>query len=308
LGQPQLLFSVTNKSHEVFQGMLELVGPPSARTSSANPTARPALNPRPGKTVMLTGATNELLNATNNLRVVRVHTDSTLFPGETLVGLTKLTDGQMVSNTTSFFINRHAKRVQTTSHFSWTLPDGFTVDDFEAAAKQLRKDKTGRPLELIPGKPFELFTVTNQFGGIVSGYLEFERAEPPGVSGGAGPKPEATIHGFRPFGVGLLVFYAASVPPGYFLEATDDSADLGEGQALTSISGSGESHSSWSAPRSFTFEQQREAVAQMQQLAAQGPVQVTYGEPRQVFAITNKTGEVYRGCFELVGPATSANQ
>jgi hypothetical protein len=27
-----------------------------------------------------------------------------------------------------------------------------------------------------------------------------------------------------------------------------------------------------------------------------------YGQPRQVFSITNKTGEVYRGFFELVGP------
>jgi len=50
-------------------------------------------NAQLSKTVVLTGATNQLLKATNNLRVVQVHNDTTLFPGETLVALSQLPDG-----------------------------------------------------------------------------------------------------------------------------------------------------------------------------------------------------------------------
>jgi hypothetical protein len=59
------------------------------------------------------------LNATNNLRLVRVYTDSTLVPGETLVGMTQRLDGQMVDHANSLFINRLADRVQTSSYFSF---------------------------------------------------------------------------------------------------------------------------------------------------------------------------------------------
>jgi hypothetical protein len=66
-------------------------------------------------------------------------------------------------------------------------------------------------------------------------------------------------------------------------------------------------HSSWFPPMSFTFEQKREAVAQLQRLAAHGPLQVLHGQPREVFAITNSIGDVYRGFFELVGPPAPGN-
>ena len=42
-GEPRVLFSVTNSSHEVFQGMLELVGPPAsgALTKARTPPLSP---------------------------------------------------------------------------------------------------------------------------------------------------------------------------------------------------------------------------------------------------------------------------
>jgi len=125
---------------------------------------------------------------------------------------------------------------------------------------------------------------------------------------GAGTDAQATVR-LRSYGGGLLAFYTASVPRGYLLEATDNSSELGEGEAFTSINnGPAGSTSSWSPPQSFTYEQKREAVAQLQRLAEEGPLRVVHGQPRQVFAITNKAGEVYRGSFELVGPPGPENQ
>ena len=268
------------------------------------------LDAQPGKTVVLTGATNELVNATNNLRYVRVRTDSTLFPGETLTGMSQLLDGQIVDTSTSFFISRRLNTVQTSSYFSWSLPESFTSEDSEFAATQLRENKSGRPLDLPLATPVELFSVTNKLGGIVRGFLRFERIVPAAASASAGPgtNVEATVR-LRPYGGGLLAFYSSTVPPGYFLEAADNSAEFGGAGASTSInSGPAGSHSSWMVPPSFTYEQGREAVAQLQRLAEEGPFQVVCGQPRQVFSITNKAGEVYWGAFELVGPPAPGNQ
>ena len=184
------------------------------------------------------------------------------------------------------------------------MPDSFSLEDFESAAAQLRQNTFGRPLELPPGKPIELFSVTNEAGGIVRGFLRFERSIPgaASASAGSGAKVEATVR-LRPYGGGLLAFYTASVPRGYFLEASDNSSELGDGEVSTSINnGPAGCNSSWRPPRSFPYELQREAVAQLQRVAEAGPLQVVYGQPRQVFSITNQGGEVYRGFFELVGP------
>jgi serine/threonine protein kinase len=314
LGVLLVLLSLVFAQHKAVTAYLGLSALPNPnpvleRQQNGAAKSRVPTQAQPGKMVVLTGATNELLNATNNLRLVRVHTDSTLLPGETLVALSTLPDGRTVEDgSTSFFIHRRTTSVQTSSHFSWSLADSFSPDDFESAATQIRQNTTGRPIELPHGKPVELFSVTNKFGGIVRGFLRFERFVPGAARGsaGAGTDAQATVR-LRSYGGGLLAFYTASVPPGYFLEAADNSSGLGEGEAWTSINnGSAGCHSSWSPPQSFTYEQKREAVAQLQQLAKEGPLRVVYGEPRQVFSITNNGGEVYRGFFELVGPPVPA--
>ena len=64
-------------------------------------------------------------------------------------------------------------------------------------------------------------------------------------------------------------------------------------------------NSSCSPPRSFSYEEQQAASVQLQQLAKQGPFPVIFGEPHQVFAITNKAGEIYKGFFRIGAPAPS---
>jgi serine/threonine protein kinase len=256
------------------------------------------------KTIVLTRATNQLVSVSNDVRTVTVWTDTTIFPGEVVRGKQRLPDGRIQEIPPGLFIVRSRGNFGTSCGFSWFFTGAFGDAEARAAADQIRRTKSERPISLAAGQPLELFSVTNRYGGVFAGYVEFERSMPQPTE--AGKKAQAVIR-LRPYN-GLLAFYTATVPPGYFLEATDNSTNFGEGQAHTSINGSTDCNSSWSTPRSFTFEQQQEAGVQLQQLAEQGPLQVVFGEPRQVFAITNKVGEIYRGFFELVGPPPEANR
>jgi len=303
---------------------------------SAVEAGTPTTDTQQGKTLVLAGATNELIGGAKPFRIVRVHTDSTLIPGETLVAVTRLPDGgdkafqkfaavtrfpygQRGYGTTSFSIQRSLDHVQTSSYFSWSFPESFSPEDFEAAAAQLRQNKTGRPIVVNPDEPFgtiALFSVTNQYGGVLSGYLQFNRSVPEDPAGSDG-KVYATVR-LRPYpdfrlrksgydSGNLLIFYLADVPPGYFLEATANWSEVKDGQASTTLGGP-DTVSSWMPPQTFDNESHRAADAQFRQLAKKGALQVFLGEPRLVFSITNKTGEVFKGFLELVGPPAAGNK
>jgi len=123
-------------------------------------------------------------------------------------------------------------------------------------------------------------------------------------------KIQATVHirGFTDYGPSLN--YVASLPPGYALRA-----GCNIGQAATSASsgpaGLAGYHSAWFLPPEWSFThdlpevlEKRQYVlkSQFQQLQQAGPLQVLLGERRSLFSITNNTGEVFDGFFELVGP------
>jgi hypothetical protein len=251
----------------------------------------------PTKTIMLTRATNQLIGASNDVRTVTVWTDTTVFPGEVLCGKQRLPDGQILDISPFFAITRSRGSFGTTCGFTWFFTGAFGEAEAEAAVAQIRQTKSERPISLTADQPFELFSVTNRYGGVYAGSVEYKRSVPQSLE--AGKIAQALVR-LRPYN-GLLVFYTATVPPGYLMEATDNSTDFGEGRAFTEYGGP-EVNSSWSPPRSFTFEQQQAAGVQLQQLAEQGPIPVVFGEPRQLFSITNGAGEIYKGFFELVGP------
>ena len=257
----------------------------------------------PIKTIMLTRATNQLIGASNDVRTVTVWTDTTIFPGEVVRGKQRLPDGRIQDISPFLAITRSLGSFGTSCGFTWVFTGAFGDAEAKAAVDQIRQTKSERPVSLTAGQPLKLFSVTNRYGGVLVGYLEFERSVPQPL--GAGKKAQALIR-LRPYN-GLLVFYTATVPPGYLLEATDNSTDFGEGRAFTEY-GSADYNSSWSPPRSFTFEQQQAAGIQLQQLAEQGPLPIVFGEPCQVFSITNNVGEIYKGFFELADPPPEANK
>lgn len=278
-------------------------GATAGKTSSSN---RAAHGEPEGKTIELTGITNRHGS-------VSVHTVSTLFPGETLVAAIKHPDGRMVDAHSSIGTSRRRNSVETYCGFNWRFPDSFNADDIEEACAQLQQNKTGRPLRLTVGEPLELFSVTNKFGGVLNGYLEFRLSlpEPPADSAKSGERIQATIW-LQPFPYpNPIVSFSATVPVGYVLQAADSGPDASENLSHTMTSNSRsiiEYTSSWFFPFSFTEEDKRNAHEQLERLAAGSSIQVFLGEPREVFAVTNKAGAVYRGFFELVGPPSAASK
>ncbi len=120
------------------------------------------------------------------------------------------------------------------------------------------------------------------------------------------------------------VDYAATVPDGYELRATANGGNVHTlakpGTAELEIfwmrsrtihppqflsPGQQTVPTNWPPPIKFDSNEQREAQraslgAQLQALQDQGPIPITFGQPKQLFSITNGSGEVWKGSIELV--------
>jgi hypothetical protein len=242
-----------------------------------------------------------LRNATNAAHSVSLETAYPLLPGETLLALTKLPDGRMETSAPSISVSHWGTETRMGTALSWSFPDYFGAHELESAVFQLRRNIQGRPTRLTLGEPLALFSVTNQFGDALSGYLEFQRVVP------KPPGPDERVHASVTLNTPIPAFYSgayysANVPPGYRLLATA-SPSRHEGSSISGTYGS----SSWSPPDGFLTSRAHEAMArQLEDMARQGPIQVFLGEPRLLFSITNDAGAVYRGFFELVGPPAAA--
>jgi len=260
------------------------------------------------KIVELVGATNSIRGDANEVRTVSVTTHSSVLPGESILSIIKHPDGTMTESSTGFFVHRRANRATTMCIFSWFFPESFSVDQMADATEQIRRDRCHRPIALIPDERLPMFAVTNRFGAVLAGYLLFKRSLPAATAGQApGKKPSATVWIKTDWPIGSIVYFSASVPPGYSLEATAQGVDPNEGEAHTSFFHSSrgpQHHASWHSPRRFTWEEQRAADAQILKLAQSGPIEVAIGEPHRLFSITNGAGEVFSGFFELFGSRT----
>ena len=256
------------------------------------------------KTITLARATNQFIGDNPDFRAVNVWSDSTLQPDEQLRALLQLPDGRITETYTSLFTSSRLRHVGTSTGFSWTFQaaEGFGATEAAAATAQLADLSASGPLTLQSSVRQKVFSVTNRAGGELAGFLEFKRVLLQAPSNGQ--KLQATVR-LSPNPSGLLIFYTADVPLGCRLQARDNSVEFGEGQASSAINiNSAYWHSSWSAPSGFTIEEQAQGEAQLKKLAASRAFQVLLDEPREVFSITNKAGEIYRGFLELVGPTS----
>ena len=132
------------------------------------------------------------------------------------------------------------------------------------------------------------------------------------------------------------VEYAATVPPGYVVQATANSnSPLAYVPSFTLPGKSAETRAFWSFPSvhfirpqflkpgdlkpgqlpklppppKFDSFEEREAQRatverQLQELQDQGPIRVVLGEPKQLFSFTNGSGDIYQGFLELVRQQT----
>jgi hypothetical protein len=287
------------------------------------------------KTVVLARATNQLVGESKDVRTVTLWSDSMVQPGETLLALVKLGDGQLIDMGSELFVNWEPDKIGTSCAFTWwfgnpSFAQQFGQDDAEAAVAQLN-NWSEKPIILVSGNPLKLFSVTNRSGEIMAGYVEFKRTLPePSASD---TKPQAIVHIRRFTAYSPTLNYDVKLPPGYALRATAN-----RGRCYTTVAKMpptmGEYRSDWTnvslpkplflkpgqspqiqlppRPR-FDTPAQREAQStaletQFQALQDQGPIPIVLGEPKLIFSTTNGSGEVYQGFLELVGPDATSHQ
>jgi hypothetical protein len=244
--------------------------------------------------------TIELTFVTNDLNTVRTDTKSTIVPGETLDCLMEHPDGRKEPGVTTFITRRYAGRTEYFHGFNWQFPDSISSMQIEAIGAVLRR-QMGRPLVLSTAESFELFRVTNEFGGVFKGHLQYQRAVPK-----EGSPAEALVKIKQVHDLSFSAFFvdcAPTIPPGYALEVTASdfpghrapTSSIGRSSVLFNYQGM------WELPETFR-PNARSAAAQVRSLINAPPMKVVPGEPRLLFSVTNNVGEVYKGFLELVGP------
>jgi serine/threonine protein kinase len=270
-----------------------------------------AIAPPLTKTVMLTRATNQWVGTGKETSSMGLWTDTTVNPGETLLALVKKPDGSLTDAHSLQFIQWQPDGVKTSTSLSWFFGGnwsaGFGESEAEVALSQLREHWSDKPVTLTADKPLELFAVTNHSGSVLAGYLKYVRSVP--NPKGSNGKPQAIVNVRRYAAYSPSIDYSVKLPPGYALYAT---ASMGQVSThFPQASKPGDYYSAWfrppTAPSDYRdyparVQAQREVLEQQfQALLDRGPIPVVLGEPCEVFAVTNKNGEVYRGFFELVG-------
>ena len=279
-------------------------------------------NSNPPKAIVLQRATNQLIDASNDVRTVTVWSDSYLEPGETISHLVKRGDNDVKKVGTGLtFLEWSPDGALLRSVFNWyfggTMEAGFGDAEANAAVAQL--SDTGGPVLLTPGKPRPVFSVTNNTGEILTGYLELDRTLPDAASG-TDPVAVVSIRSFRGYSSSSPgIDYSAKLPPGYALRAT---ATTGTVDTVRSA-GPYEYQSDWRNMPSYLRPQKKQAgilqppkIISMQEMQAQAKVlsaqlqalqdevsfTVALGKPKTIFSVTNGEGEIFQGFLELVGP------
>jgi serine/threonine protein kinase/tetratricopeptide (TPR) repeat protein len=148
-------------------------------------------------------------------------------------------------------------------------------------------------------------------------------------------QPEVTnaiihIRQFNAFHNSATVQYSAKLPAGYSMRATANTLGpantylIGNRYSASWLRGGSRSPSAAKPgemppppPKMDSVEQMQQQgavlTAQLQELEDQGPVPIAFGEPKQMFSITNSAGDVWQGFLELVpagtnNPAQNLNQ
>jgi len=192
--------------------------------------------------------------------------------------------------------------------FSWTLPDSVADDELEAAAARFRQLQNGS-LTLVEGKPTILFRTTNMLGQEIQICLEYAiETPPPNYPVTASMRVTRTniqtSYMQKPFSGAVTASFDTTVPSRHVLDCIGLTVD-GRFEENTKISNakSGTYKSfecEWMFPGGFSTNDFLEAARQLA-----GAVYVLKARERKnVFSVTNESGDVMRGYLELIGPST----
>ena len=251
------------------------------------------------KEIVLEGFTN----LTSSLEpYCRSHTP--FRPGESLEVWTKRSDGQLESDHEQPSTYLHRERRSQILGIVFRLPKNFTGSK-QALIEELGLQLEGRTLRLPEGQPLTLFGQTNVDGSWLAGGLTFRRTLPDDRELAVAAVRLASQH---PLGESSITAdWTGNVPPGHALGLRVGGSEAGRAhvnwqtdQGRDSVAFIGHWH--WMVHHHDQGNGFDSALAlkQLESLAAAGPLQVTNGHPRTLFAVTNALGESYSLAIELL--------
>ena len=231
-------------------------------------------------------------------------TETPFRPGESLEVWTQRSDGQRESKHKGPSTSQNGERRRHTLSMLFHLPESFIGFKLPLIG-ELRPKLEGRTLRLPEGQPMTLFGLTNRDGSWLNGGLTFHRMLPddrqPAV---------ATLRSKHQssFGGGYITTeWTANVPSGYALELRPGGSEAKNGGVSSttivgkeSVNFDGHSHFYSVRKGEVVFFDSAPALKQLESLAAAGPLLVTNGHPRTLFAVTNALGESYSLAIELL--------
>jgi serine/threonine protein kinase len=228
-----------------------------------------------------------------------------LRPEESLEVWTKRSDGYLESHNEHPTIFQHGESRSQLLTMVFQLPETFLLFKLPLI-EELRPKLEGRTLRLPEGQPMTLFGLTNRDGSWLAGGLTFRRTLPED----RGPTMATVWLKQLPVSAGneISLIGSTSVPPGHALRPRLGGSQLGQGSLhwrayLFRESIHLDASLFW-RPRhglqgSSNFDS-APALKQLEALAANGPLRVTNGHPRTLFAVTNALGESYTLAIELL--------
>ena len=225
-------------------------------------------------------------------------------PGESLEIWTKRSDGQLESHHKQPSTFLHRERRSQILGISFRLPKNFTGSK-PALIEELGLQLEGRTLRLPEGHPMTLFGQTNVDGSWLAGGLTFRRTLPEGREPGVAAVRLASQ---RPLGESSITAdWTANVPPGHALGLRIGGSEDGRAHATWDTDPGRDSvafhgHCFWLQghhDQGSGFDTAL-ALKQLEALTANGPLLVTNGHPRTLFAVTNALGESYSLAIELL--------
>jgi hypothetical protein len=218
---------------------------------------------------------------------------------------TKRSDGHLESHNEHPTIFQHGESRSQLLTMVFQLPETFLLFKLPLI-EELRPKLEGRTLRLPEGQPMTLFGLTNRDGSWLAGGLTFRRTLPED----RGPTMATVWLKQLPVSAGneISLIGSTSVPSGHALRPRLGGSELGQGflhwRAYLFRESIHLDVSLFWRPRhglqgSSNFDN-APALKQLEALAANGPLQVTNGHPRTLFAVTNALGESYSLAIELL--------
>ncbi len=229
---------------------------------------------------------------------VSITTDSELPTGDYLVGLMQRADGRLDERAAVTSISSGPEGTRAMKHLLWQMST-FETNHVREIIANMKMNLDGRVVELKRDERKRVFQATNDHGDVTQGFVAL-RSD--GLNATNAPPVLISIVDVPKFWgpFFLTVQLRISAPRGSLPHGI---GVLGDGSLLetrTSIGWSGNS-CSWYYPREFSQKDLQEVGRQLEAAKVTSPngVRILPGQRVPMFSVTNQTGTIFRGFFEL---------